>query len=75
MAVHAAAGASGRGRDAEKTEDLPTSLGSYDQALAAPSMKAALEAWGSNSNLRDGADGQALLNLIGTPLDDQGRSG
>jgi|UPI0004264C44 hypothetical protein len=38
-------------------------------------MKAALEAWGSNSNLRDGADGQALLNLIGTPLDDQGRSG
>jgi len=27
-----------------------TSLGFYDQAIAAPSMKAALEAWGSNSN-------------------------
>jgi hypothetical protein len=25
--------------------------------------------------LRDGAGGQALLKLIGTPLDDQGRSG
>lgn len=28
-----------------------TSLGFYDQAIAAPSMKAALEAWGASSNL------------------------
>lgn len=28
-----------------------TSLGFYDQAVAAPSMKAALEAWGASSNL------------------------
>jgi len=28
-----------------------TSLGFFDQAIAAPSMKAALEAWGSKSNL------------------------
>jgi len=28
-----------------------TSLGFYDQAIAAPSMKAALEAWGADSNL------------------------
>ena len=28
-----------------------TSLGFYDLAIAAPSMKAALEAWGSNMNL------------------------
>src|SRR5213596_2465866 len=28
-----------------------TSLGFFDQAIAAPSMKAALEAWGADSNL------------------------
>ncbi|OPY96577.1 cell envelope biogenesis protein TolA [Bradyrhizobium sacchari] len=28
-----------------------TSLGFYDQAIAAPSMKAALQAWGASSNL------------------------
>jgi hypothetical protein len=28
-----------------------TSLGFFDLALAAPSMKAALEAWGADSNL------------------------
>jgi colicin import membrane protein len=28
-----------------------TSIGFFDQAIAAPSMKAALEAWGSKSNL------------------------
>lgn len=35
----------------EKAEDLQTSLGFYDQAVAAPSMKAALDAWGAKSNL------------------------
>jgi hypothetical protein len=45
---------SGRCREAshgEKTEDLTASLGFFDLAMAAPSMKAALEAWGADSNL------------------------
>src|SRR3954468_12754014 len=36
---------------ARKLKTYVTSLGFFDQAVAAPSMKAALEAWGSNSNL------------------------
>src|SRR5882724_7320218 len=36
---------------ARKLNVYQTSLGFFDQAIAAPSMKAALEAWGSNSNL------------------------
>jgi hypothetical protein len=36
---------------ARKLKTYQRSLGFYDLALAAPSMKAALEAWGSNSNL------------------------
>ncbi len=35
----------------EKTEDLPDFAGFFDLAVAAPSMKAALEAWGADSNL------------------------
>lgn len=34
-----------------KLKTYQTSLGFYDQAVAAPSMKAALEAWGASSNL------------------------
>src|SRR5919198_4587995 len=34
-----------------KLKTYQTSLGFYDQAIAAPSMKAALEAWGADSNL------------------------
>jgi colicin import membrane protein len=34
-----------------KLKTYQTSLGFFDQAVAAPSMKAALEAWGANSNL------------------------
>src|SRR3954467_3379836 len=34
-----------------KLKTYQTSLGFYDQALAAPSMKAALDAWGADSNL------------------------
>ncbi len=34
-----------------KLKTYVTSLGFFDQAIAAPSMKAALEAWGSKSNL------------------------
>src|SRR5258705_9517270 len=36
---------------ARKLKTYQTSLGFFDQAVAAPSMKAALEAWGSDSNL------------------------
>src|ERR1700730_3354092 len=36
---------------ARKLKTYPTSLGFFDQAIAAPSMKAALEAWGADSNL------------------------
>jgi hypothetical protein len=34
-----------------KLKIYQTSLGFFDQAIAAPSMKAALEAWGADSNL------------------------
>jgi hypothetical protein len=36
---------------ARKLKTYQTSLGFFDQAIAAPSMKAALEAWGAQSNL------------------------
>ena len=36
---------------ARKLKTYQTSLGFFDLAIAAPSMKAALEAWGADSNL------------------------
>jgi hypothetical protein len=36
---------------ARKLKTYQTSLGFFEQAVAAPSMKAALEAWGAHSNL------------------------
>jgi hypothetical protein len=36
---------------ARKLKTYQTSLGFFEQAVAAPSMKAALEAWGADSNL------------------------
>jgi hypothetical protein len=36
---------------ARKLRTYQTSLGFFEQAIAAPSMKAALEAWGADSNL------------------------
>src|SRR4051812_40713393 len=36
---------------AKKLKVFQASLGFYDEALAAPSMKAALDAWGAKSNL------------------------
>ena len=36
---------------ARKLKTYQTSIGFYDLAIAAPSMKAALEAWGAASNL------------------------
>jgi hypothetical protein len=36
---------------ARKLKTFQTSIGFYDLAVAAPSMKAALEVWGAGSNL------------------------
>ena len=36
---------------ARKLKTYQTSVGFFDLAIAAPSMKAALEAWGSETNL------------------------
>jgi hypothetical protein len=36
---------------AKKLKTYETSLGFFDLAIAAPSMKAALEAWGADNNL------------------------
>src|SRR5215217_3952996 len=36
---------------ARKLKTYQTSLGFFDEAIAAPSMKAALEAWGTKTNL------------------------
>jgi hypothetical protein len=36
---------------ARKLKTYQTSLGFFEQAIAAPSMKAILEAWGADSNL------------------------
>src|ERR1700712_3642099 len=36
---------------ARRLKTYQTSRGFFDQAIAAPSMKAALEAWGADSNL------------------------
>jgi hypothetical protein len=36
---------------ARRLKKYQTSIGFYDLAIAAPSMKAALEAWGAESNL------------------------
>ena len=36
---------------ARKLKTYQTSIGFFDMAIAAPSMKAALQAWGSKSNL------------------------
>ncbi len=52
LASNATGLASGRvGFMARKLKIFETSLGFYDLAIAAPSMKAALEAWGADSNL------------------------
>ena len=40
-----------RGISIGKLKTYQTSLGFFEQAIAAPSMKAALEAWGADSNL------------------------
>src|SRR5205814_3482808 len=44
-------GGAGKRLMARKLKTYQTSLGFFDLAIAAPSMKAALEAWGADSNL------------------------
>ena len=44
-------GGAGKRLMARKLKTYQTSLGFFDLAMAAPSMKAALEAWGADSNL------------------------
>jgi hypothetical protein len=67
------AGGAGKHLMARKLKTYQTSLGFFDQAIAAPSMKAALEAWGADSNLfhqgaakqsKDPDHGGARLQLI-----------
>jgi hypothetical protein len=48
---------------ARKLKTYQTSMGFFDLAIAAPSMKAALEAWGSKSNLFH----QGLANEVDDP--------
>ena len=58
---------------ARKLKRFQTSLGFYDLAIAAPSMKAALEAWGAGSNLfhqeiaRETDDPEVVAATIGKP--------
>jgi hypothetical protein len=56
-----------------KLKTYQTSLGFFDQAIAAPSMKAALEAWGADSNLfhqgaaRESDDPEAVAATMAKP--------
>jgi len=56
-----------------KLKTYQTSLGFYDLAIAAPSMKAALEAWGAGSNLfhqgvaKESSDPEVIAATISKP--------
>jgi colicin import membrane protein len=56
-----------------KLKTYQTSLGFYDLAIAAPSMKAALEAWGAGSNLfqqgvaKESSDPEAIAATMSKP--------
>jgi colicin import membrane protein len=55
---------------ARKLKTYQTSLGFFDLAIAAPSMKAALQAWGSKSNqavLRRGCARKTVSDLELSP--------
>jgi hypothetical protein len=58
---------------ARKLKTYQTSLGFFDQAIAAPSMKAALEAWGADSNLfhqgaaKESHDPDVIAATVATP--------
>ena len=55
---------------ARKLKTYQTSLGFFDLAVAAPSMKAALEAWGADSNLfhQGAAKESADLDIIAATM-------
>jgi colicin import membrane protein len=56
-----------------KLKSYQTSLGFYDLAIAAPSMKAALEAWGAGSNLfhqgvaKESSDSEVIAATMSKP--------
>jgi hypothetical protein len=58
---------------ARKLKTFETSLGFFDLAIAAPSMKAALEAWGADSNLfhqgaaRESKDSDVIAATLAKP--------
>jgi len=58
---------------ARKLKTFETSLGFFDLAIAAPSMKAALEAWGADSNLfhqgaaRESSDPDVIAATLAKP--------
>jgi len=58
---------------ARKLKTFETSLGFFDLAIAAPSMKAALEAWGADSNLfhqgaaRESVDSDLIAATLAKP--------
>jgi hypothetical protein len=58
---------------ARKLKTYQTSLGFFDLAIAAPSMKAALEAWGADSNLfhqgaaKESEDPDVVAATMGAP--------
>lgn len=57
-------------RHGERTQDLPDFAGFFHLAIAAPSMKAALEAWGADNNLfhRDAAKESDNPDIIETTM-------
>lgn len=61
------------GSMARKLKTYQTSLGFYDLAIAAPSMKAALEAWGAGSNLfhqgvaKESSDPEVVADTMSKP--------
>src|SRR5438045_9589979 len=58
---------------ARKLKTYQTSLGFFDLAIATPSMKAALEAWGADSNLfhqgaaKESEDSDVVAATMGAP--------
>jgi hypothetical protein len=53
---------------ARKLNTYETSVGFFDLAIAAPSMKAALEAWGADSNLfHQGEDPDVVAATMAKP--------
>jgi hypothetical protein len=61
---------------AKKLKTYQTSLGFFEQAIAAPSMKATFEAWGADSNLfhqggRQGTDPDVIAATMERPGSDK----